>query len=294
MSTVRQDRGHAARVGRHDRESAGERFDDRLRHVVEVGGLDVDVVIRVDRRDGVGIDASEEADVLEPEADGQAAKRGFVASRADHGQRGLGMPSLNLLKRPQRAGHVVRITEVSRRQEPWPQGSALAEREPVEVNGVRHDGRRQTEVCEHVGEIERRHHVAFDARQRRPCDPGASQVVGRLAAVVVEDDGPPEQPTHQDGGQRGEQKRPVGRREHVHDVGASDLTHELRHVRQFGHRRPDVFDLESGAKATRGRGVDRHQPRLDVRVVAPRREQALRLDGVAAEDLQGRRDDGDA
>src|SRR5687768_14210908 len=47
MYTIRQDGGHAARVGRDHGTAAGECFHDGRRHVVDVGSLQVDVSVSV-------------------------------------------------------------------------------------------------------------------------------------------------------------------------------------------------------------------------------------------------------
>ena len=75
------------------------------------------------------------------------------------------------------------------------------------------------------------------------------------------------------------------------EIGASQLAHELRSVRELGDDCPDVLDSGCPPQRRRWLGVDRHQPGFDIGIALPGTNQPVGLDGLAAEDSQRRSDD---
>src|SRR5207247_9025617 len=103
-------------------------------------------------------------------------------------------------------------------------------------------------------------------------------MVGRFATVIIQNDGASERSSDENSRQRREQKRKVGRREDMHDVGAGELSYEKRKVDQFVDNRPEIFDSSREAKSCRRDRVDGDEPRVDVRTVAPPVENSMGLD----------------
>ena len=79
----------------------------------------------------------------------------------------------------------------------------------------------------------------------------------------------------------------------MHDVRAPQLVEEHGPVGELRDNGADVLHAERGPQRTRRHRVDRHEPRADVRIVAPGAEETLGLHRLAAEDVHRRRDDGD-
>ena len=80
------------------------------------------------------------------------------------------------------------------------------------------------------------------------------EMVGRLAAAIVQDDGPAEQPRDQNGRERRQQERGIRGREHVDDVGAANLRDERRNIDELVDDRPQVFDRPGESKRSGKRG----------------------------------------
>ena len=76
----------------------------------------------------------------------------------------------------------------------------------------------------------RGHDVPIHRSQRRPGDRRAAEMIRRLAAAIVHEDGPAEEARNNYRWQRREQERPVRRGENVHDVGAPQLPHQHRQI----------------------------------------------------------------
>ena len=76
-------------------------------------------------------------------------------------------------------------------------------------------------------------------------------------------------------------------------VGARDLAHEERQVDQLVDDRAEVFHVERESKRSRRQRVDRHEPRVDVGIIFPRREQPIRLDRLPAKDSERRSNERD-
>ena len=66
--------GHPSNVSRDHRQAARERFHDRQRHVVDVGTLDIEVVVGEERRHGVRLDSADERHAPQVEVGRQAAE----------------------------------------------------------------------------------------------------------------------------------------------------------------------------------------------------------------------------
>ena len=99
----------------------------------------------------------------------------------------------------------------------------LAELEPTEVDDIRDDERADPELRKHLLQESRRDDVHVGRSERTSSQRGPLQMIGRLAAVIVEDDRLAKEPGDDDRGQGGEQKRRVRRREQMHDVGTAEL-----------------------------------------------------------------------
>ena len=119
-------------------------------------------------------------------------------------------------------------------------------------------------------------------------------MVLRFAAVVVQQDRFAEQAAHENGRQRCEEKRGVRRREHVDEVGAPQLAIEQRPVAQLCDDGPDISHTQQPIERGARHGIDGNDPRLDVRVVRPAGQHALRLHCLAAENPERGDDDGNA
>jgi hypothetical protein len=77
------------------------------------------------------------------------------------------------------------------------------------------------------------------------------------------------------------------------DVSAPQFANEQRPVPQLSHDRPDELHRQQTIDRPGRQRIDRHEPRLDVRVLPPAVEHPLSLDGVPAENPQRRGDDRD-
>jgi hypothetical protein len=119
-------------------------------------------------------------------------------------------------------------------------------------------------------------------------------VIRCLAAAVVDQDGLAEQARDEEGRERREQEREVRRRKGVDDVGAPQLAEQQRPVDELRDDCADVFDACEVRQRPRGNRVDRDEPRVDIAVVAPRAQESIRLDCLAAEDAKRRGDERDA
>jgi hypothetical protein len=68
------------------------------------------------------------------------------------------------------------------------------------------------------------------------------------------------------------------------DVRLAKLADEQRPVNELRHERADVLDGQRVPQRPRRNRIDRDEPRADVRVVPPRGQQAIGLDGLATQD----------
>ncbi len=146
---------------------------------------------------------------------------------------------------------------------------------------------------EDILEKRRRHDVAIDVPEQHSSDRRSLQMVGRLAAAVVHDDGLSQQARHQDRRKGSQQERPIRRRKDVNDVGLLKPFRQQGPIGQLRHERPDIADIECSPKRRRRNRVDRNQPRLDVGVGLPGVDQARRLHCLAAQDAHRRGDERD-
>jgi hypothetical protein len=78
----------------------------------------------------------------------------------------------------------------------------------------------------------------------------------------------------------------------VHHIRLRQLPRQERDVGQLGDDRPQVLDAGGEPQPARQKRIDGHQPGIDIGVVAPLAEQAIGLNGLAAEDSQSGRHDG--
>ena len=229
---------------------------------------------------------------MQPQLRDESAQVAILRSGADERQRRVRPPVLNDLERANRRRDVVERVEVARRQQARPQRIAVAEPEAVHVDEIRNDVGADTEVAEYVDQKTRRDDVALDARDRPTRDRRPREMVRRLAAAVVQDDRFAERARDEHRRQRCEEKRRVRRREDVDDVGAGDLAYEFRNVGQLRDDRAQVLHVEHRPERRRRHRIHGNQPRVHVRVVVPGAQQAIRLDGLSAENPQRRCDDG--
>ena len=126
VDVVGEHRRHAAGLRRHDRQPAGKRLENRRRHVVDLGCLDVDVGVRVVLPDVFRRDAARERHATQPELSRELSQRGSSRSSADERQRRVRISALDRGKRPQRAFDVVEGLEVARGEQSRPQGYRAA------------------------------------------------------------------------------------------------------------------------------------------------------------------------
>ena len=77
-------------------------------------------------------------------------------------------------------------------------------------------------TSEDILEKRRRHDVAIDVPEQHSSDRRSLQMVGRLAAAVVHDDGLSQQARHQDRRKGSQQERPIRRGKDVNDVGRAE------------------------------------------------------------------------
>ena len=291
---VGEDRRHSARLGRHDRQTAGKRLEHRRRHVVDIRALNVDVVRGVETGDLLRLHPADERDVLEAEIRHERAQVGLLRSAADERERSLGPAVLDDSKRADRRGDVVERLEIPRGHQPGAERIARAELEALQVDDVGDDRGGDAEAAKDVNEEARWHDVLVDGGDGLPGDGGPLQVVRRLTTAVVQDDRFAQRPSHQDRRQRGEQKRRVGRREHMHDVRMSQLPHQERQVSHLVHACPQVFHPGGEPEASRRHRIDRHEPRVHVGVVAPGVEKTIGLNSLSPEDSERGGDERDA
>jgi len=71
----------------------------------------------------------------------------------------------------------------------------------------------------------------------------------------------------------------------VHDVSPAQLAHKRRQVYPLVHERSQVLHSLGKSQRSRERRVDWNKPRIDVRIVSPRAQEAVRLDGLPAENF---------
>jgi hypothetical protein len=70
------------------------------------------------------------------------------------------------------------------------------------------------------------------------------------------------------------------------DVGAPDLADEQRPIDALRDDRPKIFDPEQRIERAWGNGIDGDKPCVDLRVAAPRIEQAVRLNRLSAQNAK--------
>ena len=78
------------------------------------------------------------------------------------------------------------------------------------------------------------------------------------------------------------------------DVGALQLTEELWPIDQLRDGGPHELEIEQPRKCALWNRIDRHEPRLDARIVGPCLEQSVRLNGLPPKNAQRRRHNRDA
>jgi hypothetical protein len=165
-----------------------------------------------------------------------------------------------------------------------PQRRPGPEPELIHVDGVGDDRRANAEPCKHVLEEAGRHHVALDPSQRAPGNRRSPEMVGGFAAVVIQHDRLAKELGDQDGGQRGKQERQVRGGKYVHDISTPQLPEEQRPIEHLRGRRAHVFDRDRAAQNASRHRVDGDEPGEDDGITPPRAQQAIGLDGLAAED----------
>ena len=233
-----------------------------------------------------GSDLAGKSDPVQAEFANQRAKTRLFGAAADERQGRVRKPLLNQVKCPNRARDVVEALEVAGRENPWPQCRPLSKPEAAEVDHVGDHARVDAESGEDADEEARRDDVALHGAKRPPGDARAGEVIGRLAAAIVQDDGPSEQPGDQNGREGRQQKRGIRGREHVDDVCAANLREERRNIDELVDDRPQVFDRPGESKRSGKRRVHWNQPRLNFSIAFPLAEQPAGLNGLAAEDFQ--------
>src|SRR5581483_8803903 len=189
---------------------------------------------------------------------------------ADERQSRLGPTVLHEPEHADRARDVVEVIEIPRRYEVWPQRGAFAIAKSIQIDDVRDDARGDAERSKDIDEKTRRDDVLVDAAEGPARDGRALEMIGRLAAAVIEHDRLAERPRDQNRRQRREQKRRIRCREHVDDIGARQLPNEERDVRQFGDDGPCVLDVDERLERAGWNRIDRYEPRVDIWVVLPR------------------------
>ena len=97
-------------------------------------------------------------------------------------------------------------------------------------------------------------------------------MIGGLTAVVVQYHRLTHRLCDSDGGQRREQKRKIGRGEHVYDIGAAELAKEQGPVAHLSDQGAQAFDAQEPLERPWRERIDRDQPRVDGRIGAPRVE----------------------
>ena len=113
--------------------------------------------------------------------------------------------------------------EVPRGDQPWPERHSIAVTEARRVHDVPHDSRPIPVAREDCLQIFGGHDdLVHQAEPRVNAHSPAREVIVGLTTVVVEYRPLPEASSHQNRGCHREQERPVGRREDVDDVGATE------------------------------------------------------------------------
>lgn len=107
-------------------------------------------------------------------------------------------------------------------------------------------------------------------------------MVGRLAAVIVEDNRAPERARDDQRGKRCKKERRVGCRENVNEIGSRELAQQERDICELRRDSPRVFDRDRKTQRTRRQRVVGDQPRAYVRIVLPGTKQAIGLHGLPA------------
>ena len=236
---VADQRGDVARRGRDDRQTRGEGLEHRQRLVVDDRGVHEDVGGLVDARHLGGLDAPHEADPVLAELGRSPQSRPLAPVSGDRQGRRRESVS-HQRERFERGVDPVVGLEISRREEARVRRHPIAVAESRGVHDVRHDARRVAVSGEHRAQVLRRHDDLVRERQPR-MDQGAPalEVILGFAAVVVEQDPLAEKPRRQERRRHREQERPVGCREHVHDVGVAQPA-QARDVERLVQHGPDV------------------------------------------------------
>ena len=186
MRVAGQNRRHSAGVGRDDGASARKRFEHRRWHVVDVGGLQVDVRFRVVPPDLVWRYSADECDVPKIELIRELSEQRLLRPTADESQRGVRETPLHRAKRAERATQVVERFEVARGNDSWTERVAHPETETLAIDDVRNHRGVDAVSSEYVTQERGRYDVAIDRPKSPSRDPGSMQMVGCLAAPIVQ------------------------------------------------------------------------------------------------------------
>ena len=147
-------------------------------------------------------------------------------------------------------------------------------------------------VLEDVAKETRRYHVdARNVAEYQPCEARARQMVGGGAAVIVQHDRLSQDPRYDHGRHRRDEEARIRRRKQMHDVGSPQFAPEERPVTHLRHERPDAGNPQHAIERSGRQRIDGNQPRLHGGIVAPSIQQPRGLDGVAAQNTNGGRDD---
>ena len=174
VHAVRQHRGHAADVGGDHRQSAGERFEHRQRHVVDRRRLHVDVRIGVDSGESRTAARARQRSRYEARVQRRAREERRPASPTPtrvsvaSGWRAC----IRANARSDRRDVVERL-EVPRREQARPQRVAHPIGESLQIDGVGDDLRR---------DAERRQHVAQERRTGRRSRSTQARITRRASA----------------------------------------------------------------------------------------------------------------
>ena len=262
-------------------------------HVVDLRCLDVDVGVRVVLPDVGRIDAARKRHAAQPELGHEAPERGLSRAAADEGQRRVRISALDHAKARTVQATLYRASKLRVESNRGRNGSRSRKRNRSRsmMFGTISAGI----PCSAKTLCRKREGTTFsiDRSQRESGDRRTAEMIRRLAAPIVHEDGPAEEAGNNYRRQRREQERPVRRRKNVHDIGPSQFPHQHRQIDELVDDRPHVLDSSERTQPSRRFGIDRHQKRRNVGVCRPRIEQASSLHCLTAEDGERRRDKGD-
>ena len=247
---VGHDVGDAADIGADDRHAAGERLENRIRHVVDAARIERDVRFAKQHGDPLAIDLADERHAIgDTQLRGQRDHRLPLGAVAGNRQPGMRTLAHNDCKRADRCTDVVDRLEIARNQDVRRRPRTLHRGKARTVDDVRqHDGR-DTVAREYVAQETRRHGDRVGARDRRrdPCG-RLRQEAGGVSAAIVDDDRPAPNAPDPDRGRGKQVPRPAGI---GHDVQDVDLRPRI--ATASAHREP-------GGTPRASRGCGRQTP----------------------------------